>query len=140
MREIESGVAINRSATVSAFSGCFSVCTFCGCGFVSAFGRIELTRRRIPDDWIEPVDDVQTTTGMLAAGYRSECWSDADETTDNREKRQNSQRHPHRRRRFVRNVRAVMAICMSVRGYVMGYIFVYWSNMLAGFVSRAIAC
>ena len=127
---------------MSTFSGCrgFSMCAFGRRSFVAAFSRIELTRHRIPDDRIEPVDDMQASAGMLAAGYRSECWSNADETTNNREERQNSQRHPHRWRRFVRNVRAVeAAVTVSVRGYVMRDVFVYWSNMLAGFVSRAIS-
>jgi hypothetical protein len=28
---------------------------------------------------------------------------------------------------------------MSVRGYVMRHVFVHWSNMFAGFVSRSIS-
>ena len=78
---------------------------------------------------------------MLCAGYGSECWSNADEAADNREQRQDSQWHPHRRRRFVRNVRTVVRIvAVSMRGNVMCHVFVHWPNMLAGFVSRAIAC
>src|SRR5262245_52736784 len=140
MCNIESGITIDGRATVSALSCCRSLamCSFCWCGLMTAFSRIELARDRIPDDRIEPVDDMQTAARMLAAGNRSECRSNADEATDDREECQHSQRHPHRGGRFMRNVRTVAA-AVSVCGDVMRYIFVYWSDMLAGFVSRAIS-
>src|ERR1044071_6814910 len=99
MGEIESGVAVGRDAgcTTVRTVGSLGMRAFRGCSsFVAAFSRVELARRRIPDDRIQPVDNVQTSARMLAAGYRFECWSNTDETTDNREERQNCQRHPHR--------------------------------------------
>src|ERR1041384_100226 len=98
MREIKSRVAVNGCATVGTLGGrwCFSVRCLYRCSFMTTFSRIELPRERIPDDRIEPVDDMQTTAGMLAAGYRFECRSNTDEATDDRKERQDSQRYPHR--------------------------------------------
>ena len=105
---------------------------------VSAFRHIELARHRIPDDRSQPVRDIHATARMLASGYSAKCWSNTDKTADRREHCQHCERHPHRRRRLVRDVRAVMT-AVPVRRDVMRHVFVYWSNMLAGLVSRAIS-
>src|SRR5689334_13524650 len=108
-----------------------------------AFRRIELTRDRIPDDRIQPGHDGQTSAGMFAAGYGTKGRSDADKTADDCEHCEHNKGHPHRRRRLMRNVRAVCVVAVLLRvpvcRDVMSDVFVNWSNVLAGFVSWTIA-
>ena len=85
------------------------------------------------------VDDVQTAARMFGPGDSSKCRSNADKSADNRQHCEHCQRHPHRRRRLVRHVRAVIVSAVSMCRNVMRDVFVYWSNMLAGFVSWTIA-
>ena len=49
---------------------------------VPAFGRVELTRHRIPDNRVEPIDDMQPAAGMLASCYRFKGWSNTDKSAD----------------------------------------------------------
>src|ERR1044072_3947105 len=144
MGQVEARVAVNSGSTcVFGFSSAFSpfskVRSLTGrSGFVSAFRRIELARDRIPDDRIQPGHDIQMTTRMLRSRQRAECWSNADKSTKRREYCQHCERNPHRRGGLVRYVRAVM-FAMTVSRDVMRHVFVYWSNVFAGLVSRAIS-
>src|SRR5215203_2629381 len=141
MGQVESGMAVNtcsRFGMTGAFSGC-SGRRLCRWSFVASFSRIKLTRRRIPDHRIEPGDDIQSTAWMLASGYTPERWSNANQPTDYCEHCKDCQRHPHRRRRLVRRVRSMAMIIMPVCRYVMGNVFMNWSNVLAGLVSWTIS-
>ena len=107
-----------------------------------AVRHVKLARRRIPDDRIQPVDDAQLTAGMLASRDELERWSNSDKTADRSENCQNNERHPHRRRRLMRHVRAVSVPAMTpmtARRNVMGDVFVHWPNVLAHVVSRSIS-
>src|SRR6185437_14557876 len=133
MGQVESRVAVNRcGATMTTFSdGCSS---FRGPGrFVTAFRRIELARDRVPDDGIQPVRDIHSTARVLGSRDCTKCWSNTDQTAERCQDCQHRERHPHRRRRLVRNVRAVM-VAETVTCDVMRHGFVYWPNVLAGFV------
>src|SRR5689334_24297868 len=103
-----------------------------------AFRNIELARGRIPDDRIEPVNDIHAAARMLGPGQRAKCWSNPDKAADRREHGQHRERNPHRRWRLMRHVRAVM-LPMPVSRNVMRRVFVYWSNMFARFMSWAIS-
>ena len=106
-----------------------------------AVRHVEVARRRVPDDGIQPVDDAQLAARMLASRDELERWSNSDKTADSRENRKNNKRHPHRRRRFMRHVRTVMFVpAMTASRNMMGDVFVYWSNVLARIVSRSIPC
>ncbi len=72
-------------------------------------GRVlaELSGRGIPDDGVEPVDDVELAADVCAARKRR---ADADEAADGRQHRQHRQRHPHRARRLVRQDGAVRVV------------------------------
>src|ERR1043166_9434342 len=80
---------------------------------------------------------------MFAARHAAKCRADAYKATDDCQQCEHSKRDPHRRRRFVRNVRTVrmsaVFVRMHMRGDVMRNVIVYWSNMLAGLMSRTIA-
>src|SRR6185503_4849846 len=72
-------------------------------------------------------DDVHPAADVFAAG---EGGADANKTSDGREDREHSQRHPHRTRRFMRNVNAVM-ISMTRT-------MVHETDVLARFMTRPI--
>src|SRR5215216_5161635 len=86
---------------------------------------------------------MQPAAGMLGSRNRSEGWSNTDKTADRRQYCQHCQRHPHRRRGLVRDMRTVhmatVFMRVSVRCDVMRDAFVHWSNVFTGLVSRAIA-
>ena len=85
MGEVEAGVPVNTGArfSVRAFSHWRCVRSFCcRSAVVTAFRHIELTRRRIPDNRVEPIDNMQPAARMLASCYRLEGWSNADKTAD----------------------------------------------------------
>ena len=104
-----------------------------------ALARLEVSSCRVPNDGIEPVDDVHPAAGMFRAGDEVERRSNTDKTADRRQHCQYCQRHPHRRRRLVRQVRAVMVAVVfegvSVCGDVMFDVFVNWPDVLARFVT-----
>ena len=98
----------------------------------------------MPNNRIKPVHDVEPPTRMFRACDETKRWSNTDKPTNRRQNRQHNQRRPHRRRRFMRPVRTVsvaaMFVSMSVRRHVMSNVFVHWTNVFAGFVTRTIAC
>src|SRR5215212_1653416 len=141
MGQVESGMAVSARFFTTCFSavGGRRVCRLRRWSFMAPFSRIKLTRGRIPDHRIEPGDDIQSTAWMLASGYTPERWSNANQPTNHCEHCEDCQRRPHRRRRLVRSVRSMAVIIMPVCRYVMGNVFMNWSNVLAGLVSRAIS-
>ena len=80
-------------------------------GEIAFVVRPKRFRRRIPNDRIQPRDDVHAPADFLAAGERG---ADADEAADRRENCQHHQRHPHRLWRFVRRVRMVLMFALDV--------------------------
>ena len=66
-------------------------------GFVTAgtSGQIELARRRVPDDRIQPVNDMQTAARMRGSGHCAKCWSNTHKPADRCEHCQHRERHPH---------------------------------------------
>src|SRR6185369_892170 len=76
---------------------------------------------------------------MFASGDGPKRRANSDKTAENSQQREYRQWNPHRRRRLVRNVGAVM-FAMPVCRDVMRGVFMHWSNVFAWFVSRTIAC
>ena len=81
----EAGVDVGSLHKLSmTFSDWFSVRGFCGGSLMSAFCRIEFTRQRIPDNGVEPVDDVQPAARMVASRKWLESRSNTDKSADDR--------------------------------------------------------
>src|SRR5262245_58266651 len=67
--------------------GCFTMSTF--------FMRLELTRNWIPNNRIQPLNNVQLATRMLSASDHPECRADTDKSTNRRQDRQHDKWGPH---------------------------------------------
>src|SRR5205085_6385126 len=91
------------------------------CAHLRARLLAELPRRRIPDDRVEPVDDVESAPDVLAA---RECGAYADEAADGGEHCENGERNPHRGRRLVRKDGAVRV--RAVPGWLAGVVVVVY--------------
>src|SRR5205085_4973996 len=139
MGQVESGVTVD-TLSLSSFStlGWRRRRRRCRGRFMP-FRSIEFARRWIPYYRVEPIDDVQSSAGMLASGHGSERWSNSYKSADDCKHRQHCEWNPHRRRRLVWHVRAVFVTAMSVTSHVSRNVFVNWSNMLARFVTQTIS-
>ena len=108
MGEVETCITIDgSSAFMTSFSGPlsdggsgFGVRSLSRRGFVTAgtFGRIELARRRVPDDGTQPIRDIHPAARMLSSGHCAKRWSNTHKPANRREHCQHRERHPHRRR------------------------------------------
>src|SRR5919109_1307533 len=76
---------------------------------------------------------------MLASGNEFESRTDANQAAHSRKDGQSDKWHPHAGRRFVWHVRAMFVPVTSASAEVRSHVFVYWSNVLARFMSRTIA-
>src|SRR5262245_59953730 len=99
-------------------------CHFCGL-------LAKLMSGGIPDDGIHPVDNIQLATGMFTSGNRLERWSNANKTANRGEHCQHCKWHPHRRRRFVRNV---YPVAMTTRPMI------FRSDVCTWLMTRTISC
>ena len=84
MGQVEAGVPVGgQDKLAMSFSNWFSMSRFCGRRlFMSAFCGIELARHRIPDNRVQPSDDVQPAARMLRSRYWLEGWSNTDKSAD----------------------------------------------------------
>ena len=122
MCEVEASVSVDcRRMFSTSFSNRFSMTRFRRRrSTMPTLRSIKLTRHGIPDNRVEPCDDIQPATRMLGSGHEPERGANADKSAERCQYCQHCEWYPHRRWRLVRDVRAVCVVMVFMRVSVCG--------------------